>query len=107
MKTVWWFLSHKHKDELLDGLYVWNKPEDHDTWFEKFKSHRSNKDKTTDATTAAPLEVPKQGSLNKLSIYQRLKEVLYSNLMLSDADADKYCKMSVNQKIRPGAGNIA
>ena len=29
-KTVWWCPSHKHKDGLFDGLYVWQKPEDHD-----------------------------------------------------------------------------
>ena len=55
-KTLWWFLSHKHKYILFNGLYIWHKPEDHDAWFEKFKSRRSKKDKTTAATTTAPPE---------------------------------------------------
>ena len=91
-KTVWLCLSHKYKDIIFDSLYVWHKPEDHDAWFDKFKSRRSKKDKITASTTAAPLAGSKQGSLNKLTIYQRLKEVLCSNLMLSDKDADEYCK---------------
>ena len=44
-KIIWWCLSYKRKYRLFDGLYIWNKPEDHDAWFEKFKSRISNKDK--------------------------------------------------------------
>ena len=60
-KTVWWCPIHKQKDELFDGLYVWHKPEDHDALFENFKSRRSNKDKTSAATTAAPPAAYTQG----------------------------------------------
>ena len=86
--TVWWCHSHKNKDGLFDGLYIWNKPEDHDAWFDKFKSCRCNKDKTTTATKAAPPSGFKLGSLDKLTLYQILKEFLRSNLMLYDADVD-------------------
>ena len=89
-KTVWWCLIHKHKDKLSDGLYVWHKPENHDAWFEKFKIRRSKKDKTKADTTAASPAVSKQGSLYKLTVSQRLKEVLCSKLMLSDTDTDEY-----------------
>ena len=97
-KTGWWWPSHKHKDGIFDGLYVWHKPEDHDALFEKFKSHIYNKDKTTAATTAAPPEESKQVSLYKLTVSQRLKEVLCSNLMLSESYADKYCKKVCKSK---------
>ena len=97
-KTVWWCLSHKHKDGLFDGIYIWHKPEDHDALFEKFKSRRSNKDKTSAATTAAPPAASKQGSLEKLTVSQHLKEVLCFKLMLSDADADEYCKQVCESK---------
>ena len=43
---------------------------------------------TTDATTPAASH---QGT-QKLTISQRLKEVLCSKLMLSDTDADDICK---------------
>ena len=83
-KTFWWCPSHKHKDRLFDGLYVWHKPEDHDAWFEKFKIRISKKYKATAATTAAHLAGSKQGSLYKLTISQCIKVVSCSNLMLSD-----------------------
>ena len=86
--TVLWLPSHKHKEGLFDGLYVWHKPEDHYAWFDKFKSCRSKKDKTLAATTAAPPAPSKKGSLDKITVSQRLKGVLCSNLMLSDADID-------------------
>ena len=53
------------------------------------KSRRSKKDKTMAATTSAPSEGSKQGSLDKLTVSQHLKEFLCYNLMLSDADADE------------------
>ena len=68
-KTIWWCPSHKHKDRLFNGIYVWHKPEDHNGWFEKFKSCRSKKDKTSAATMVDPPAAPKQGSLDKLMIY--------------------------------------
>ena len=40
-------------------------------------------------------------------ISQRLKEVLCSKLMMSDEDADEYCKEVCQVKNRPGAGNMA
>ena len=97
-KPVWWCPSHKHKDGLFDGLYVWNKPEYHDAWFEKFKSRISKKYKTKAATTAAPPMGSKQGSLDKLMVSQKLREVLCFNLMLSDADEDEYCKQVCESK---------
>ena len=75
-ETVWWCLSHKHKEKLFDGLYIWHKPEDHDEWFEKLKICRSKKDKTMADTTAATPEGSKQGSLNKLAVSHHHKEVL-------------------------------
>ena len=83
-KIVWWCPSHKHKDGIFNGLYVWQKPEDHDSWFEKFKSHI----KTTAAPTVDPPAGSKQGSLDKLMVSRHLREVLCSNLMVSDADAN-------------------
>ena len=73
------------KDYLI-GLYFWHKPENHDAWFEKFKSCISQKHKTAADTKAAPPAVSKQVSLDKLMVSQRLKEVLCSNLVLSDAN---------------------
>ena len=72
-KTVWWCPSHKHKNRLFDGLYVWNKQEDHNAWFEKSKIRRPKKDKTSVATTAAPWAASKQVSLNKLTVLYHLK----------------------------------
>ena len=97
-KTVWWCLTNKNKEGLFDDLYIWHKPEDHDAWFEKFKRCRSKKYKTTAATTAAPPAVSKQGSINKPKVSQRLKELLCSNLILSDADAYEYCKQVYKSK---------
>ena len=97
-KKVWWCPSHKHKKRLFYGLYVWHKPEYHDAWFEKFKSRISKKYKTTAANTAVPPAGSKQRSLDKLTVYQRLSEVLCSNLILSDADADEYCKQVCESK---------
>ena len=79
-------------DTLLDGLYLWHKPEHHDAGFEKFKSHRYKKDKTMEATMAAPPAGPKQGSLEKLTVSQRLKEVLCSNIVSYETNAYEYCK---------------
>ena len=80
------------------SLTVWHKPEDHDAFFEKFKSRRYKKDKTSAATTAAPPAGSKKGSLNKLTVSQRLRGVLCSNLVLSDTDADEYCKQVYESK---------
>ena len=66
--TVCWCQSHKQKDVLFDGLYVWHKPEFYDAWLDKFKSCRSKKNKTTAATTSAPPEGSKQRSLNKPTV---------------------------------------
>ena len=97
-KTVWWCPSHKHKGGLFDGLYVWRKPEDHYAWFKKSKIRISKKDETTAATTAAPLAVSKQGSLDQLTVSQHLKEVFCYNLMLSDGDTHEYCKHLIKSK---------
>ena len=97
-KTLWLCPSHKHNDGFFYGLYVWYRPEDHYAWFEKFKRRRSKKDKTTAATTAAHPEGSKQVSLDKMTVSQSLKEVLCYNLMLSDAEADEYCKQVCESK---------
>ena len=65
---------------------------------EKFKNRISKKYKTTATTTADTLAGYKQGSLDKLMVSQRLKEVLCSNLMVSDADTDEYCKQVCEYK---------
>ena len=49
---------------------------------------------TTDSTTPASAQ---QGT-QKLAIYQRLKELLCINLMLSDPDVDDICKEACASK---------
>ena len=89
--------KHVHPQGLFNGSYNWHKPEDHDSWKAALKSIRGAKKataNTTDVTTPADAQ---QGT-QKLAIYQRLKEVLCSKLMLSDTDADEICKESCASK---------
>ena len=56
----------------------------------KSRSNARKKGTATTLDTTTP-EASQQG-LDKLTISQRLKEVLCSKLMFSDANADEYCK---------------
>ena len=90
--TVYWCPRHVHPNRLFNGSYGWHKPKEYDSWKAALES-RSNAQKKGTANnmdTTTP-EASQQGS-NKLTISQRLKEVLCSKLMFSDADADEYCK---------------
>ena len=77
-----------HEVKKRRDAHFWNETEEkfHD-WYVDMEKY-----KTMDAAMAAPPAGSKQGSLDKLTVSRRLKEFLYSNLMLSDANTDEYCK---------------
>ena len=95
--TVYWCPKHVHPQGLFNGSYNWNKPENYDIWKTALNARKAAKNvsaNTTDATTPAAAQ---QGT-QKLAIYQGLKEVLCSKLMLSDTDADDNCKEACTSK---------
>jgi hypothetical protein len=78
----WWWCPHHVKEDHWDGLYVRHKPSQHKGWRKDGSAPKETKqdaDKKDDASA-------------KLTINQRLKEVLCTRLMLSDTDADEICK---------------
>ena len=85
-KTFFWCPHHKHPKGFFDGLYCIHRPENHAEWKAKYKKNRP-----TD-TNADDKDAPADDGKKKLSINQRLREVLCSKLMLSDEDADNICK---------------
>ena len=95
--TFYWCPNHVHLQGLFNGYYNWHKPEDHNSWKAALNSRRAAKkgsDNTMDSITPAAAQ---QGT-QKITIYQRLKEVLRSKLMLSDTDADNICKEACASK---------
>ena len=68
-------------------VYVTHKPEDHD----EIMARRYGDKKSTTATQTGGAG-GRSSNGNSLSVSQKLKEVLCSKLMLSDADADNVCK---------------
>ena len=89
--TVWWCPHHVHPDGLFNGTYGWHKPEDHDTWRADHRARNGKTPRAAGAGNTNDSDASKPGS-DKLAISQRLKEVLCSKLMMSDEDADEYCK---------------
>lgn len=89
--TWHWCPKHVHPHGHFNGLYCLHKPEDHDEWKAKFRKGRGQRE------PAQPANSNKPDQSKKLSINQRLKEVLCTKLMLSDEDADNLCK-EVNQE---------
>ena len=82
---------------LFNGSYNWYEPEDHDSCKAALNDRRGAKKgsaNTTDATTPADAQ---QGT-QKLAIYQRLKEVLCSKIMLSNTDANDICNEACTSK---------
>ena len=65
-------------------MYVTHKPEDHDAIMAKRYRNREPAGQTGGAGGAS-------SSGNNLVVSQKLKEVLCSKLMISDADADNIC----------------
>ena len=89
--TTWhWCPHHKHPKGVFDGLYCAHSPAEHTQWKtaqkERFGKNKSGSTESAPNAPAAPA-----GAANKLALGQRLKEVLCTKLMLSDADADAYC----------------
>ena len=90
--TWYWCPHHVHPRGCFNGLYCTHTPANHTTWKAE-RDARYNKARNggtkppaAPAASAAPAD-----AVNKLAIGQRLKEVLCTKLMLSDADADAYC----------------
>ena len=95
--TVYWCPNNVHPQGLFNGSYNWHKPEDHNSWKAALNARKASKKgyaNTTDATTTAA----SQQGMQKLAISQRLKEVLCSNLMMSDTDSDDICKEACASK---------
>ena len=65
-------------------LYVRHEKKDHDLHMTRFESRRSKFEKNYGEKSSS-------GSSDKLLIGQRLKEVLCSQLMLVNKDAEQYC----------------
>ena len=86
-KTYWW--CEQHYDNVTpprwSGLYVTHKPEDHD---QKMAFRRSQKQKRNAGASGGNTN---GNNSSNLVISQKLKEVLCSKLMVSDADADGIC----------------
>ena len=96
-KTIYWCPKHVNPQGLLNGSYNWHKPEDHDSWkaaLNAIISAKKGSANTTDSTTLADAQ---QGT-QKLAIYQRLKKVLCSKLILSDTDANDICNEACASK---------
>ena len=88
-----WCPHHKHPHGHFNGLYCLHKPEEHDEWKARYKKGKPSANATS-GNPAAASGTPASGNdaSKKLVISSRLKEVLLTNLMLSDEDAEKICK---------------
>ena len=84
-----WCPHHKHPKGLFDGLYCTHTPDNHTAWKAE-RDAKYNKNRNGGTAPSAAHAAP-AGDANKLAIGQRLKQVLCTKLMLSDADADAYC----------------
>ena len=83
-KTYWWCDKHIDRHGRWNGMYVRHKPEDHDDFM-------ANRNRRRPAGQNGGATAPATGG-NNLVVSQKLKEVLCSKLMISDADADNICK---------------
>ena len=83
-KTYWWCPHHVHPDGHWNGLYVQHPPERH-----RFKQPRKNGDKDEKDKGAPAANATTADSSLKLDLQSKLKEVLCTNLCLSDEDVDK------------------
>ena len=95
--TVYWCPKRVHPQGLFNGSYNWHKSEYHDSWKDALNSIRAAQKGSYNTTNYTTPEAAQQGT-QKLAISQRLKEVLCSNLMLSDTDADDICKEACASK---------
>jgi len=92
--TWYWCPHHKHPKGSFNGLYCTHTPANHVAWKAerdaKYNKARNGGNAPPVPAAPAALAAPAEAA-NKLAIGQRLKEVLCTKLMLSDADADAYC----------------
>ena len=87
-----WCPHHKHPKGSFDGLYCTHTPANHVAWkAERDAKYNKNRNGGTAPSAAPAAPAAPAGDANKLAIGQRLKQVLCTKLMLSDADADAYC----------------
>jgi len=89
--TWYWCPHHKHPKGCFDGLYCTHTPANHVAWKAERDAKYNKARNGENAPPASAASAAPAGAANKLAIGQRLKEVLCTKLMLSDADADAYC----------------
>ena len=87
-KQYWWCPHHIDKGtlSLWNRIYVTHKPENHDDVMTK--RYRCGQHDTAVQSDGA---VGRNSNGNNLVISQKLKEVLFNKLMISDTDADNIC----------------
>ena len=89
--TWHWYKHHKGPEGAWNRLYARHKDKVHNLQMARFKS-RHSKFKKNDGDKGSG------GSGNKLVLGQRLKEVLCSQLMFDDKDAEQYCQDIIQGK---------
>ena len=83
-KTYWGCEKHVDPAGRLYGMYAMHKPEDHSAVVARRRTKRKKRRQDPDNKNNKPAG-------GNLVISQRLKEVLCSKFMVSDADADAIC----------------
>ena len=83
-RTYYWCCHHKDSKNQWDGMYVRHTECNH---AEEMKKQRTQRDKSN----SGPSDANQEGGGSKLVVSHKLKEVLCSHLMISDADAHEMC----------------
>ena len=91
-RTWYWCPRHKDKDGKYDKLYVTHKPGDHDNVMAKRRKMWNRK-------PAAPSGDTNSGG-TKLVVNQKLKEVLCTQMMLSDDEANNICNQVCGDQVK-------
>ncbi len=101
-KKYYWCDKHKYPTSDVQGMYVFHKPTEHESWLtckQIFNEQRNGKGSKDKATTPASAPTPKQSSMPnaaKLSLVKSLQEALTTTAGLTKDQFNKIWESCCN-----------